>query len=66
MLDLKLKSCPFCGESYVYIRTLKTRNDILCNPHIYCPDCGLIFLYDYGDTEESVLIRKWNKRTKNI
>ena len=62
-----LKSCPFCGESYVYIR-LRTQSDILCDshPHIYCPDCGLIFLYDYGDIEKSVLIRKWNKRTKNI
>ena len=62
----KLKPCPFCGESYVYIR-LRTQSDILCNshPHIYCPDCGHNFLYDYGDTEESVLIRKWNKRTKN-
>lgn len=63
----ELKPCPFCGESYVHIR-LRTQSDILCDsrPHIYCPDCGLIFLYDYGDTEESVLIRKWNKRTKNI
>lgn len=63
----KLKPCPFCGESYVYIR-LRTQSDILCGsrPYIYCPDCGLIFLYDYGDTEESVLIKKWNKRTKNI
>lgn len=49
MLDLKLKPCPFCGESYVYIRTLKTRNDILCNPHIYCPDCGQAL--DWSDEE---------------
>ena len=57
----ELKSCPFCGSNYVFVRTTH-RKDGLWNTQyeVYCSKCSAI---DGSRTDETKAREDWNTRT---
>ena len=57
----ELKSCPFCGSNYVFVRTTH-RKDGLWNTQyeVYCSKCSAI---GGSRTDETKAREDWNTRT---
>jgi hypothetical protein len=51
---VKLKPCPFCGNTMPIVRHNAPSSDTQPWPHVYCLECGV------GHTT----IKLWNTRTK--
>ena len=58
ILEIELKSCPFCGNR-VKVHDNKHMRGMVTSFWVYCPGCG-VESGSYGNKQE--VIDAWNKR----
>lgn len=56
----KLNSCPFCGSSYIFVRTTHRKDNINDTQYeVYCSKCSAT---GGSRIKEDTAIESWNRR----